>query len=307
MKSGTGLRLAAWIIAIALVALPVVGVLEGWFAASRWPVRQLEVHATFQHVSAAQIRAAVTPDLGKGFFAINLDQVRDALAKLPWVASVAVSKHWPDRLDITLGEIQPVARWNAGQLLDKDGHVFAVPDPAIANGLPELGGPDDRAADVLAFYRVAQADFAHSALQVAGVALSARGSWSIVLANGGRIVVGDDHPEARLARFVASLPMLLQGHDSGFGYADLRYSNGFAVHWPAPAAAPAATPARGANTMLKKCVPALFQRTESGTCPDSASPNRTLAVLDSRRPIHGPRQQGVFQHPANPPPTAGKA
>ena len=247
MKSATGLRLAAWIIAITLVALPVVGVLEGWFASSRWPVRQLEVHATFQHVSASQIRAAVTPELGRGFFAINLDQVRDALAKLPWVASVAVSKHWPDRLDITLREIQPVARWNAAQLLDKDGHVFAVPDPAIANGLPQLSGPDDRAADVLAFYRAAQADFARSALQVAGATLSARGSWSVALANGGRIVVGNDQPDARLARFVASLPVLLQGRDSGFVYADLRYSNGFAVRWPAPVAAPAATPARGIN------------------------------------------------------------
>ena len=36
-------RLLAWCLAIALVALPVVGLLRGWFAASRWPVTQLTV------------------------------------------------------------------------------------------------------------------------------------------------------------------------------------------------------------------------------------------------------------------------
>src|SRR5690606_29238321 len=34
-------RVLAWGIAVTLVALPIVGVLNGWFAADRWPVRQL--------------------------------------------------------------------------------------------------------------------------------------------------------------------------------------------------------------------------------------------------------------------------
>lgn len=240
MKGAVSLRLAAWLIAIVLVALPVVGVLQGWFASGRWPVRELQVHATFRHVSAAQVRAAVAPSLGAGFFAIRLDKVRDAIAALPWVGRVEVSKRWPDALDVTITEIQPVAHWGANALLGRDGRIFKVPDTTIVNGLPRFDAPDGRVADVLTFYRTAQTDFAPYNLRVTGVELSARGSWSLTLDNGGRVVVGGDAPDRHLARFVAALPVLMQGRSVGFVYADLRYSNGFAVRWPE--AAPTVVP-----------------------------------------------------------------
>ena len=235
MKGATGLRFAAWIIAIVLVALPVIGVLQGWFASDRWPVRELQVHATFRHVSAAQIRAAVAPTLDAGFFAIDLGHVRDAVSALPWVGQVEVTKHWPDALDITVTEIQPIAHWGANALLGSDGRIFKVPDAGVVNGLPQFNAPDDRVADVLTFFRTALTDFAPYNLRVAEVDLSARGSWNLVLSNGGHVVVGNDHPDQRLARFAAALPILMRGRSDGFVYADLRYSNGFAVRWPEPA------------------------------------------------------------------------
>lgn len=239
MRGTTGLRFAAWIIAVTLVALPVVGVLQGWFASDRWPVRELQVHATFRHVSAAQVRTAVAPALGAGFFAIDLAKVRDAIAALPWVSQVEVNKHWPDALDITVTEIDPIAHWGGDALLGRDGRIFKVPDAGVVNGLPQFNAPDDRVADVMAFYRTAQVDFAPYNLRVTGVELSARGSWSLVLSNDGRVTVGDKQPDRRLARFVAALPILMRGRSDGFVYADLRYSNGFALRWPDPAPAPA--------------------------------------------------------------------
>ena len=55
---GVMLRFAGWLLALALVALPVVGVVNGWFAADRWPFRQLRIDATFERVNAEQVRAA---------------------------------------------------------------------------------------------------------------------------------------------------------------------------------------------------------------------------------------------------------
>ena len=52
------IRLVAWCLAIALVVLPVVGVLRGWFAADRWPVTQLTVQAEIKHVDDGQERTA---------------------------------------------------------------------------------------------------------------------------------------------------------------------------------------------------------------------------------------------------------
>jgi cell division protein FtsQ len=229
-------RLIAWSIAIALVALPVVGVLQGWFAANRWPVTQLTVQAEFQHVGAEQIRAAVLPSLGKGFFALKLDQVQQAVSALPWVESVEARKHWPDTLVLRIYERQPFARWNDTQLISRQGKVFQVSGDLPAN-LPDLHGPDDRLAEVVSFYADAKKAFNGTRLGVAGVSLSERGSWSITTANGAQIVIGDrDQAGRRLRRFLDVYPQLMTGHSTGFAYADLRYTNGFAVRWQQPQA-----------------------------------------------------------------------
>ena len=61
------LRSLAWGIALTLVALPIVGVLNGWFASARWPVRSIELRAEYAHVSAEQIRATVENHIGQWF------------------------------------------------------------------------------------------------------------------------------------------------------------------------------------------------------------------------------------------------
>lgn len=231
-------RLVAWCLAIALVVLPIVGVLRGWFAAQRWPVTRLTVQAEFKHVSAAEIRAAVLPRLGKGFFALDLDAVQKAVAALPWVESVEARKRWPDTLQLRVYERQPFARWNGKQLISRQGLVFDAPGAADMTGLPDLSGPDARLAEVVSFYADTRKAFAGNHLQITGVALTERGSWSVSTASGAQIVIGDrDQAGRRLRRFLDVYPQLISGHTEGLVYADLRYTNGFAVRWPPVAAA----------------------------------------------------------------------
>lgn len=230
-------RLVAWCLVAALLALPIVGVLNGWFAANRWPVTQLTVQGEFKHVDMEQIRAAVLPRLGRGFFALNLDNVQQAVAALPWVESVEARKRWPDSLQLRIIERQPFARWNEKQLISRQGKVFDAPiNAADAATLPDLQGPDDRLAEVVSFYADVGKAFAGTHLSINGVALTARGSWSVTTTSGARIVIGDrDLAGDRLRRFLDVYPQMLAGHDQGFVYADLRYANGFAVRWPQPA------------------------------------------------------------------------
>ncbi|WP_329741326.1 cell division protein FtsQ/DivIB [Dyella sp. A6] len=235
-------RLVAWCLAVALVALPIVGVLNGWFAASRWPVTRLTVQAEFHHVSAEQLRAVVLPHLGKGFFAMNLDKVQRAVAALPWVASVEASKRWPDTLLLRVVEREPFARWNGDSLIDRRGEVFKVADASSYTALPDLHGPADQMSDVVGFYADALKMFAGTSLKVAGVTLSDRGSWTLTTASGASIVLGDSaHAGARLRRFLGAYAQVMAGHTGTFVYADLRYTNGFAVKWPTPAPGTAAS------------------------------------------------------------------
>ena len=237
------IRLVAWCLAIALVALPIVGVLRGWFAADRWPVTQLTVQAEFKHVGAEQIRAAVRPRLGHGFFALDLDSVQQAVAALPWVESVEARKRWPDTLILRIYERQPFARWNQTRLISRQGVLFDAPAASTSTSLPDLRGPDAQLPEVVGFYAEALKAFAGTQLKITGVELSERGSWSLATASGAQIVLGDRAQAGkRLRRFLDVYPQVMAGHPAAFAYADLRYTNGFAVRWPDAAAPAAGTP-----------------------------------------------------------------
>src|SRR4029079_14183386 len=152
MNSRLTLQLIALGIAPALVLVPVRGVLNGWFAAERWPVRQLRVDAEFKHVSAEQIRGAAASHLGTGFFALYLDRVRASVAALPWVEKVEVRKQWPDVLELRVLEHQPFARWGTDRLIGHNGMLFSAPGAESIQGVPHLAGPDDRLTEVIDFY-----------------------------------------------------------------------------------------------------------------------------------------------------------
>ena len=160
-------------------------------------------------------------------------------------------KRWPDQLVVSLTEHRPFARWGKDKLLSEHGQVFAAPGSPDLSGLPELEGPDNRSADVIALYNQAQPLFAGSGRRVQGVSLSERGSWTLRLRDGTEVVVGRSDPEDRLRRFAHLLPQIAAARQGGVLLrADLRYTNGFTLSWqetpaPAPSVAPkhrAATP-----------------------------------------------------------------
>jgi len=239
MSSRFVLKLLAWTIALTLVALPIVGVLNGWFAVDRWPVRYLEVEAEYNHVSAEQIRATASTHLGTGFFALKLEDVRAAVAALPWVEAVQARKRWPDTLVLTVRERQPFARWGERRLVGRDGALFTAPGAESIQGLPQLDGPDDDVGEVVDFYTKTQQALAGSGLVLSGVSVSGRGSWKLALVGGAEIMLGHEQVEARVQRFLDVLPRLSSEHAGGFQRADLRYANGFAIQWAAPAPVPA--------------------------------------------------------------------
>lgn len=232
------LRIAAWTLAIVLVALPVVAVLNGWIAGERWPMRRLAVTGEFAQVDEAAVREAVLPLVQRGFFAVDLDEVRVAVAALPWVEKVEVRKRWPDRLEVRLSEHTPVARWSDGRMLSDDGKLFAAPEGA-GRGLPVFEGPEARAGELMALHSIARPLFLPLGLKVETVQLSARGSLSLVLDDGTQVEAGRGDPQARLARFARMLPKIRAADPRVLQRADLRYTNGFTLVWQdAPVAPP---------------------------------------------------------------------
>ncbi len=233
------LKIFAWAISLSLVLLPVIGVLNGWFASERWPIRNLQVEAEFNHVGAEQIRAAANTQLGRGFFAVKLEDLRASVAALPWVERVEVRKRWPDTIEMRVIEQQPFARWGDRRLIGHNGALFSAPGTESIQGLPQLDGPDQALGEVVDFYNKTLHVLTGTGLNLTGVSLSARGSWKLSLADGSEILLGQRDIDEHLQRFLDVFPRLAAGRGTNaFAHADLRYANGFAIRWltVAPAA-----------------------------------------------------------------------
>ena len=239
------LRMLAWTLALMLVVLPVVAVVNGWIGAERWPLRTLRVQGELNRVDPQKLRATLLPYAAQGFFAMRLEDAQAAVAKLPWVERAEVRKRWPDVVEVHIVEHRPFARWGKDRLLSEQGQLFPVAGATLPKGLPQLDGPDSRVADVVALYNESRALFAPGGVDVRGLHLDRRGSWSLLLSDGTRVLVGNSEARLRLTRFARMLPQLLSQKQLPLARADLRYTNGFALSWTVAPPRPAAPQSQG--------------------------------------------------------------
>lgn len=200
----------------------------------RWPISWLEIQGRFERVSAEQLRASLLPITRSSFFTLDLDELKQTAARIPWVSTVKVQKRWPDTVVVTIEEYRPVAHWNDDRLVSVYGEIFEVPEAGKLQGLPWLEGQDQRFEEILERWNEYNQALARHGLEISRLRQDRRGSWEMTLNNATRIRIGRDATRARLARLLASWPVLLEGREAPPETVDLRYTNGIAVHWRQP-------------------------------------------------------------------------
>ncbi|HVA55595.1 MAG TPA: cell division protein FtsQ/DivIB [Gammaproteobacteria bacterium] len=202
---------------------------------------ELVIPGPLEHVQPQAVRAAVLPALlGKGFFSINVEQIKAAVQAVPWVATAAVRRSWPHTLYIDITEEVPVARWNGSGLMDAQGRVFvhSIEDGAWAK-LPMLSGPEGSEQDVLAEFNNLTTTLTTRGLAIQQLTVDARGDSTVVLDDSISVRLGRADAESRLERFTTvALPVLTEKL-ADVAYVDMRYTNGFAVGWTRTGISPA--------------------------------------------------------------------
>ena len=191
------------------------------------PIEQLVITGATENVPTDLIKTLVAPTLAGGFFAADLDAIRDDLERIPWVYRAAVRRQWPDTVAVTVEEQRPIARWGNQGFLNHEGVYFSGDQSTMFEPLPQLGGPDSSAADMMRRYQQVENLLQNTGLQVVSLEQDPIGQINLVLDNGIGIDFGADQFLQRVQRFIVLWEQHLDGEP--VKHIDMRYTNGAAV------------------------------------------------------------------------------
>ena len=193
--------------------------------------RELVVQGVLQHVRADEIRAAAATAIDGRLFEVDLEAVRLAVERLPWVAHARVDRQWPARLVVRIWERVPFARWGATEALSTEGVVYAPGSEELAATLPQLDGAPGREAEVMDMYRQLADRLAETPFALAGLKQDARGDWVATTQSGVTLRFGRSSPMDQVERLKTVVRPALNSRLAEVRTVDLRYLNGFAVSW----------------------------------------------------------------------------
>lgn len=196
-----------------------------------FPIRHVEINGEFLHLSPAVLQSVAEDVVRGGFFNVNVEAVRRAVLKEPWVREVTVRRVWPQSLSLQVQEQQAIARWGSDGLLNEEGGIFRPDAATFPSGLPGLAGPAGAEQLLLERFRFVQQVFAGQGLQVTALMLSERRAWSLNLATGPEVILGRAQFVERVQRFAGAAQHELAGRLDAIRVVDMRYTNGFAVQW----------------------------------------------------------------------------
>jgi cell division protein FtsQ len=203
-----------------------------------FPIGGIKVDGEVTHNNTVTLRANVAPQLAGNFFTVDLARARAAFESVPWVRSAVVRREFPNKLRATLTEQVPVAHWGDdadSKLINGFGEVFEANVAEVDDNLPWLDGPPEQAGQVLGMYRVLEPIFQARQLSIDSLALSSRGSWSVVLDSGAEIELGrgqGDEVVARTQTFLRTVTAVAGQYGRTLAAvegADLRHNEGYAL------------------------------------------------------------------------------
>jgi cell division protein FtsQ len=215
--------LAGFLVGLVVLAVTLTA-LQAAMRSPLWPVQEVTIQGELEHTMRSEIESALYQRVAGNFFSVDVDGVRSALERLPWVRRAAVRRVWPNRLEAVLEEHVALARWGENALVNTHGERFAG---GSKETLPRFSGPRGSESEVTRRYSRFNEIVAPLGARVDEVILTPRLAWQLKLNNGVRLALGRDADaaEERLERFVQSTAKGRVRYD----YVDLRYPNGFAL------------------------------------------------------------------------------
>jgi len=195
------------------------------------PIRYVGVEGEFQYISKEDIQSKIMPLIQDGYFAIDLQEIQQALMGLPWAERVQVQRIWPDGVKLRLHEQKPVVRWQTDSLLNVRGEVFKPLNIDKFKFLPVLYGPAEQRQQLLEIMYGLRVSLMDQGLRLTEFRVSNRQSWLLALENGMTVQLGRIEPLNKLTLLLKAFVVSGSELVNKIAYVDMRYPNGYAVRW----------------------------------------------------------------------------
>lgn len=181
-------RRRRWVKRLLLAGLLVllgVGCWQGVELAKTLPVfnfTRLVLEGDLQKVPLSRMKEAVEGAVDGNFFTADLDHVRAAAERVPWVKRASVKRVWPGTLAIEVEVHEAMALYEDGRLVSTQGVLFSAnpEEGREARDLPAFYGGAEQVEEIAERYRRFGDILAPLGARITDVILSDRGSWSLV-------------------------------------------------------------------------------------------------------------------------------
>src|SRR3990167_5640464 len=194
-------------------------------------IKEVKVYGV-KYLDQQEMQHLLSPLVKKSFFAIQLEQIKEQLLEMPWVADASGRRVWPDQVIITVAEKNAIARWNNNNLLSSTGEIFSTNMNTYPADLPQFVGPDGEQIHMLEYYEKINPLLKPLRLKMTRLELTPDLSWNMIFDGGMKVNLGYKDILTRVHHFVKVYPKIVGERGSiDVEYVDLRYSNGLAVRW----------------------------------------------------------------------------
>lgn len=193
------------------------------------PVSKIRIDSQWNRLQENELRRAMAPYMGTGFFALDVNGLKSEIESHPWIRQVSVARVWPDSLSLTVQEEVAIARWGDNRLLNQQGEQFSPANFGDAASLPKLSGPEESQSRVMQQYQFLNELFSPADLRLSELRLSERGSWELVVNDRIAISAGREKLIERVNRFINFYQSESDFDRIAIVAVDLRYDNGLAI------------------------------------------------------------------------------
>jgi len=158
-----------------------------------------------ERIAPDALLARLDMSVGDPMFGTDIAKGQEAIADIPWIAQVSVSRRLPDTIVVNVQERQPAALWQYQQklsVIDVDGHVLTDTGLDAYNHLPLLVG-EHASSHVTALLGLLHAEPEIAKMLSAAVRVGNR-RWDLKLKNGLLVKLPEENVELALRKLALS-------------------------------------------------------------------------------------------------------